>query len=116
MQYINDDMDELIRRAAEDYPLNTSGADWERVKKGMESGTVQKRSKKGWLLVLPLLIFWISNTFIAYQEGYKNGKAVFISTEKNLNTNNSKTTVTINPTSKNTPESSNSTPGEIKLR
>ena len=109
-------MDELISRAAEDYPLNTSGADWERVKDGMESGYVQKSSKKGWLLIVPLLIFWISNTFIAYQEGYKNGKAIFISTEKNLNTNNSKTTATINPPSNNTPGASNIIPGEIKLR
>jgi hypothetical protein len=116
MQYINDDMDELIRRAAEDYPLNTSGADWERVKKGMESGNVQKKSKKGWLLVLPLLFFWISNTFIAYQEGYKNGRAVFNSTEKNLNTNNSKTTGTIYLPSSTIPGASNTIPGEIKLR
>ncbi|HEV7622405.1 MAG TPA: hypothetical protein VGO09_11760, partial [Flavisolibacter sp.] len=116
MLYINDDMDELIRRAAEEYPLNTSGADWDRVKKGLASGSVQKKSKKGWLLILPLLIFWISNTFIAYQEGYKNGKAVLNSTEKKLNTNNSKTTGTINPHSNNIREASNNIPGEIKLR
>ena len=32
MQYVNDDMDELFRRAAKDYPLNTNSADWEKVK------------------------------------------------------------------------------------
>src|SRR5215207_6767326 len=31
MQSLNDDMDELFRRAAEQYPLNTDGADWNKV-------------------------------------------------------------------------------------
>lgn len=31
MQHINDDMDELYRHAAEDYPLKIEGADWESV-------------------------------------------------------------------------------------
>lgn len=31
MQHLNDDMDELFRRAAEAYPLNTRGADWEKM-------------------------------------------------------------------------------------
>ena len=31
MQHLNNDMDELFRKAAEGYPLNTGGADWEKV-------------------------------------------------------------------------------------
>ena len=31
MQYVNDDMDELFRKAAKDYPLDTSGSDWSKV-------------------------------------------------------------------------------------
>ena len=31
MLYVNDDTDELFRRAADDYPLNTDGAEWEKV-------------------------------------------------------------------------------------
>jgi hypothetical protein len=58
MQYPNDDMDELMRRAAEDYPLNTSSGNWNAVRKALESGTPPSESKKGskgrflWLLLL----------------------------------------------------------------
>src|SRR5438270_6835662 len=31
MQYVNDDMDELFRRAAENYPLDTNNANWNKV-------------------------------------------------------------------------------------
>lgn len=31
MQDVNDDMDELFRRAANNYPLNTNGADWSKI-------------------------------------------------------------------------------------
>jgi hypothetical protein len=49
MQYVNDDMDEMFRRAAEDYPLDTSGADWEKVKamlNGDAASSVTKEKKK----------------------------------------------------------------------
>ena len=36
MQHVNDDMDELFRRAAEGYPLNTDSADWNAVVKKLE--------------------------------------------------------------------------------
>lgn len=45
MQYINNDMVELFRKAARDYPLNTNSSDWNAVLKkfpakipGKESG------------------------------------------------------------------------------
>jgi hypothetical protein len=38
MQYVNNDMDDLFRRAAENYPLNTEGADWDKVMQGLETG------------------------------------------------------------------------------
>jgi hypothetical protein len=31
MQYVNDDMDELFKRAAENYPLDTNSANWNKV-------------------------------------------------------------------------------------
>src|SRR3954471_14954944 len=31
MQSLNDDMDELFRRAADEYPLNTDGSDWNKL-------------------------------------------------------------------------------------
>ena len=75
MQYLNDDMDELIRRAAEDYPLDTSGANWDKVKNSMQQPVVSKKRKISWLWLVPLAIFWISNTFIAYRQGFGDGKS-----------------------------------------
>ena len=37
MQDVNDDMDELLRRAANSYPLNTNSADWSRVADALRS-------------------------------------------------------------------------------
>jgi hypothetical protein len=64
MQHVNDDMDELFRRAAENYPLDTSSADWNKVLAGMQeqdgSQTVpgkesdKKRHFLWLLLLLPL--------------------------------------------------------------
>ena len=51
MQYVNDDMDELFRRAAENYPLNTNSADWNEVQKKLiaagigEQETVVEKKK-----------------------------------------------------------------------
>lgn len=62
MQYLNDDMDELFRRAAKEYPLNTSGANWEKVKSALEKAPAAesipndrnyKRHLLWLLLVLP---------------------------------------------------------------
>lgn len=61
MQYLNDDMDELFRRAAKEYPLNTSGADWEKVKSALEKAPAAEpiandRNHKRHLLWLLLLL------------------------------------------------------------
>ena len=70
MQYLNDDMDELYRRAAEDYPLNTNSADWNAVlKKIYVDGTGSRGNKKDnknykWLLLLLLLpAAWIGKEY-----------------------------------------------------
>jgi hypothetical protein len=71
MQYVNDDMDELFRRAAKDYPLNTESADWEKVKKALQDssdGDDEKPTKRNnrrhflWLLML-LPLPWICNEY-----------------------------------------------------
>lgn len=78
MQYVNDDMDELFRRAAQDYPLNTGGADWEKVQKALEeppagaerpSGKDHRRHLLWLLLLLPL-------PWICTQYGDKGGKGI----------------------------------------
>jgi len=61
MQYVNDDMDEVFRRAAENYPLDTNSANWNKVLsalQGMETPNPipEKKGNKNrrflWLLLL----------------------------------------------------------------
>ncbi|HLX91662.1 MAG TPA: hypothetical protein VKR32_08265 [Puia sp.] len=73
MQYLNDDnMDELFRRAAEDYPLKTGAENWNEVNAALRSGNAdsnteaQAEGKKSfrkylWLLLL-LPMVWICNS------------------------------------------------------
>lgn len=73
MQHVNDDMDELFRRAAEDYPLNTDSADWNAVAKKLsaDKSIADKESVKAnrnykhllWLLLL-LPVGWLSYNYI----------------------------------------------------
>ncbi len=71
MQFMTDDnMDELFRRAANDYPLNTDSADWEKLtamqtENAVEDSNSGKEKKKSyrkylWLLLL-LPMVWICN-------------------------------------------------------
>jgi len=82
MQYVNDDMDELFRRAAEDYPLDANSADWNKVLAALQGETGEKAisEKKGnnnrrllWLLLL-LPLGLICNRL--YSPGVLNGKEV----------------------------------------
>ena len=61
MQHVNDDMDELFRRAAENYPLDTNSANWNKVLAAMQDQnqaktTPEKKRKNNgrflWLLLL----------------------------------------------------------------
>ena len=60
MQYVNDDMDELMRRAAEHYPLDTNSANWSKVLAGLQEQNInitvpEKKKNNGrflWLLLL----------------------------------------------------------------
>src|SRR5688572_27022264 len=59
MQEVNDNMDELFRRAAENYPLDTSSKDWNKVALALQNEQevvppVKKehRGKFLWLLLL----------------------------------------------------------------
>jgi hypothetical protein len=62
MQYPNNDMDELFRKAAEGYPLNTSTANWEKVHAMLAEETKKdvpppQGGRLRWLLVLlPILL------------------------------------------------------------
>ena len=60
MQFVNNDMDDMLRKAAEHYPLDTSGADWNKIALALQNGeqevkVVKKNSNRGrflWLLLL----------------------------------------------------------------
>jgi hypothetical protein len=59
MQPVNDDMDNLFRRAADKYPLNTHGADFDKVKQQVDAETSvpeKKEHKRRYLWLLLLLI------------------------------------------------------------
>lgn len=73
MQSVNNDMDDLFRQAAENYPLNTQGADWNKVLQGMESGrrkpmpqTVRNLERFFWVAAIFLVV--VCTTFIQKKE------------------------------------------------
>ncbi len=63
-------MDEMFRRAGRDYPLDTTGADWEKIAKQLNNEEPEKPVSKGnnrkllWLLVLLPLSFICTRYFI----------------------------------------------------
>jgi len=68
MQFINDDMDELFRRAAKSYPLDTNSADWSQVAAALQEQdpkTAQPqrsgRTRFLWLLLLVPFVFVCNN-------------------------------------------------------
>ncbi|HEY0355124.1 MAG TPA: hypothetical protein VGC29_02905, partial [Flavisolibacter sp.] len=77
MQFVNNDMDEMMRRAAENYPLDTGGADWNKVfgalQEKEDEPVVPPRDRKGrWLWLLLLLpLGLICNRFIYNGQGEK---------------------------------------------
>src|SRR3954463_6606148 len=70
MLNLNDDMDDLIRQAADEYPLKIKGEDWDKVLGAMQSAAVTAqpgKRKKYWLLLLLLLPLIVAIPFM-----YKN--------------------------------------------
>src|SRR5688572_3401469 len=73
MQSVNNDMDDLFRRAAEDYPLQTNGADWNKVMQGLEAGTGKHMPKstlkyKSFLWIAAAFLLLICTTYIRRTE------------------------------------------------
>ena len=84
MLNLNDDMDDLIRQAAEDYPLKIKGNDWDKIAGAMQSATVTTQPAKGkkylWLLLLLLPLF-IAIPFI-YKDNNTRQSAIHSSARK----------------------------------
>ncbi|MEJ7625456.1 MAG: hypothetical protein WKF35_01230 [Ferruginibacter sp.] len=71
MLHVTDDMDDLFRKAADGYPLNTANPEWDKLEKKMIAGNKPTEKSKNfsnrkYLLLLLLLIFpfllFINNT------------------------------------------------------
>jgi hypothetical protein len=72
MRDINDDMDELFRRAADNYPLNTNSSDWNKVKSALESPAVQDIREKKRRLGFFWLLLLVPAAFFLYKYGFQN--------------------------------------------
>jgi hypothetical protein len=71
MQFVNDDMDDLFRRAAEEYPLKTDSGDWNKMMNKMHAdrndsnGSGKNDNKKRYLFLLALIpLLLICTTYI----------------------------------------------------
>lgn len=80
MQLLDDDMDELFRNAASDYPLKTDGADWDALRsKLQEAGSRPQGGGMGStadsiLFKLAILVLLTALFFIFYVPSLKTGK------------------------------------------
>ena len=71
---IDDDMNELLRRAAENYPLKTDGANWARIEQGLEDLEVRPAESSHrniyWLLSLLLIPVFVCTRTGLHQNGF----------------------------------------------
>src|SRR4051794_23551571 len=84
MLNLNDDMDDLIRQAADEYPLKIKGEDWDKVLGAMQSAEVTAqpgKRKKHWLLLLLLLPLIVAVPFM-YKNSNTQKPVTFSNTEK----------------------------------
>ena len=90
MQDVNNDMDDLFRRAGDEYPLKTDGADWDKVLAGLNNVdapmavTINKKSNNKkralWLLLLlPLLSLYL---LLHHVPESKNASSIVVKSAK----------------------------------
>lgn len=98
MQYLDDNMDDLFRKAAEEYPLRTPEPDWGRIESALQSGNnnplragkdKNDRRRFFWfLLLLPLGFIFTHNI----RNGNGVNKAAVVAAGKNRDNKNIATT------------------------
>jgi hypothetical protein len=80
MHHVNDDMDEIFRRAGKEYPLDTGGGDWEKIAKELnipaEGDARSGGGKKRFLWLLLLLPFSFICTQYFADKGNHNAGGV----------------------------------------
>lgn len=93
MQNIENDMDDLFKRAAEEYPLDISHGDWESVEKRLAlaepratKGTLNKNNYKKLFLLVLLIVLFSSIGFMILTPGSKNYFTNKYISEKNKET------------------------------
>lgn len=64
MPDVNEDMDELFKKAGENYPLNTQSGDWNEVRNALKPVHSNLHNKKDKRRYLPLLWFLLPFIFI----------------------------------------------------
>lgn len=80
MQLLDDDMDELFRKAASDYPLNTGGGDWEAMRNRLQQaennqqGTATGRLKGRWWFKPGLFVIMTALLLITAVKGLYDGQ------------------------------------------
>jgi hypothetical protein len=107
MQLLDDDMDELFRNAASQYPLKTDGADWDAVMRRLpksddkQVSSVNRLRNSKWLkwLLRPLLTLLVLGMWVPVlkmgvlpPEGGRNNKVAAIPVNNIINTDSSITT------------------------
>ncbi|MEO8583593.1 MAG: outer membrane beta-barrel protein [Flavitalea sp.] len=66
MQHIENDMDDIFSKAGVEYPLNTSGSNWDAVRAGLDAGSATLPAQKIhyrrflWLLLLLIPFAWMN--------------------------------------------------------
>jgi len=85
MLNLNDDMDDLIRQAADDYPLKIEGKDWDKVVGAMSSGNnIQPvNNKKYWWLLLLLIPLLTMGVLFMNKNGETQKLVIYSNTKKN---------------------------------
>lgn len=88
MQSLNDDMEELYRKAGDEYPLNTNNADWNKVLQGLQHAqddlTEENKKKKNCRYLLLLLLLPVG--FIIGRYIGNHNKVAVATTDKQVNT------------------------------
>ena len=76
MQFVNDDMDDMYRQAAEEYPLKTDSGDWNKVLEKMQSDGKEKiperKVRRRYFLLLVLIPLLLICTTYINNDSFKN--------------------------------------------